>query len=426
MIDQIIYKFKICPAPHFNRCVLLSIIFLFISSCASKKENVEHKTNQNLKVSVLNVGNASCNIVLCPGSKNEAIVYDCGVKSGRSVNDMSNQDIQNYFSEINAKYNISLFVSHADLDHYSIIDSVLDYNKVNKAYIGGDLQDYKASFVSWLSKINEVNHGKQLTSLLGKRISCDQAHLKILTANRGNSKNAQSLMLDLSYRNIKFLFTGDAEGSTELDALKNIEYRKNEKVSTIVFASHHGAESRDSNSSKWISSIKASTVIYSAGTHSGHAHPRCIVRKRYLPFLNEVDSHAMSCFEGRNKYQEFLSNKSEYNTRSFGKVEVISDGFIYLIDGVRSKKILKKKVNFDSFSWNDESLKGEPKVSPNVKLSISKKCHASGSSQYYNRTKKYTSFNSLVECFASAGVCPLSDRVCLKEYDSFKRALIKN
>lgn len=87
----------------------------------------------------------------------------------------------------------------------------------------------------------------------------------------GESGNAASMVLAVSYRDFDFLFTGDAEGAREEDLCEAIETYCPEKTFEILKAAHHG--SRNSSSETFLHKVSPKYTIISAGVENSYGHP---------------------------------------------------------------------------------------------------------------------------------------------------------
>jgi hypothetical protein len=97
-------------------------------------------------------------------------------------------------------------------------------------------------------------------------------------------------------KDILALFPGDAHGSTELYAKGLLPGDRAFYKTRLVMASHHGAESKSSNSDDWVSSIRPTDVVFSSGTNLTYKHPRKTIVDRYLDTFSlssEAGLHAL-------------------------------------------------------------------------------------------------------------------------------------
>jgi len=116
-------------------------------------------------------------------------------------------------------------------------------------------------------------------------------------AEKSNKVSAESVNGDgsivrLSLGGNNFIFTGDATGKTTKRILDNVSDPAKLK-SRILMASHHGAETHETNSASWALATSPERVIFSAGLNSGFEHPRFQAIFNYLmiPSLTDIPKH---------------------------------------------------------------------------------------------------------------------------------------
>ena len=97
---------------------------------------------------------------------------------------------------------------------------------------------------------------------------------------------------------------------------------------TLLFVSHHGARSNDSNSDEWASGVRPAIVVYSADTKPDYGHPKGEVVKRYRdPGSLENGGRILSrSIRQSNSSAKETSKRAEYVTELNGTVIVESDG----------------------------------------------------------------------------------------------------
>jgi hypothetical protein len=141
----------------------------------------------------------------------------------------------------------------------------------------------------------------------------------VLTVNTGTAKNAQSLVLMIEYEEFSVIFSGDAEGSTEAQAIANFD--GNVKT-TVLTASHHGANTNGSNGPDWISATSPEVVVYSAGTM--FRHPTCAAMDRFTT-VAETQRHSTRCGVPA-QYRRRRTTEAHYDTFTSGVIIITSNG----------------------------------------------------------------------------------------------------
>lgn len=288
------------------------------------------RRQDELRLHFLNIGAGTCTVVECPGANASPMVVDCGSTGATDV-DMSRDEagtyVRNVLSQHQAAPNVVL--SHGDEDHYGHIASALAGLTVASIWQGGDPNEYTSNlFPGWLADQqsrgavihrNFSPHFHHDRQPLGDDLSCGSASTFVLTANTGSRKNAQSLMLMIEYEDFTAIFTGDAEGQTEAQAMANYD---NGIRATLMTASHHGANTHGSNSQTWAESTAPAVLISSAGNK--FSHPRCEATSRFGS-LATTKRHGIRCGT-QSGYQASRTDRAHYVTEVNGAIVVTSNG----------------------------------------------------------------------------------------------------
>jgi len=160
-------------------------------------------------------------------------------------------------------------LTHAHTDHYGGLDDVLERFYVLEVVTSADHRD-KSTYRAFLADVaaegcmtSEVARGDAIT--LGG-LSLSVLHPLTITTGEG-LENLNSVVLELSYGDVDFLFTGDLESSAETElvlagVLRDID---------ILKVAHHG--SRYGSTQGFLDAVLPEVAIYSAGEGNGYGHP---------------------------------------------------------------------------------------------------------------------------------------------------------
>ena len=194
------------------------------------------------------------------------------------INDVASKILES-INLIGGKKQMNVVVSHGDADHINLIsDIVEEINKKAKKktnifyYLGGGEDDYKeivGNFVSAGFKLPLYTSAGYECVVLeslgilkkGKKESVD-VNTNSIVLRIKNNKNSNSIVL-----------TGDATKRTTDSIIKNY-LAPGDLKTTILQASHHGADSHGSNSADWFSVTSPQFVVISTGTNDSYDHPR--------------------------------------------------------------------------------------------------------------------------------------------------------
>lgn len=158
-----------------------------------------------------------------------------------------------------------MVATHPDADHIGGLIAVLDRFEVREIWLNGDSSTTQ-TFVDFMNSVSTENATIHEAER-GNSIDMGILSFAILNPAKplGTDTNNNSIVLSLSYGQIDFLFTGDAEEEAEssmLGLLSDIE---------ILKVGHHGSKS--SSSLQFLDIIKPEVAIYSAGAGNQYGHP---------------------------------------------------------------------------------------------------------------------------------------------------------
>ena len=290
--------------------------------CASLAEpaitmggGLKPKDINELRVHVLNVGDALCSVVECPGSDTDALVFDCG-KFGNGV--MDDKQIKSYLATVLDGKTVRVVLSHPDNDHVNKINNIPS-KQVNVVYLGSDYAGYKGTeLLNWLNGLKDkVKYGfLNGISFVANDLACGQATTEILTVNAGKwlgddqqKRNTDSLVAAVSYGKFTAVFPGDADSQTLASILFN---KKGGPIrASLLVASHHGSTKNGENGFLWDLALTPEAVIYSAGNST--TNPRCMditwAQKKvdenrstafaYKSTKNDAPQHVVRCNTGQ-------------------------------------------------------------------------------------------------------------------------------
>lgn len=290
------------------------------------------REQSRLRIHFLPIGTGSCQIVECPGPNATPMLIDCG---STGLGDFDEAMVRDYIQDIVKDGQINVVVSHSDDDHANLIPRILDPDQVRSLWIGDKEKNYKAPFRAWTREFkriadqsgaffsgnldeNWINDGDAVADL-----QCGTANTFVLGVNSGRNPNANSLMLAIEYGTFNAIFTGDATNDSEAAAIENYPGALR---TTVLSASHHGAETEGSNSVEWAEATRPAYVIYTAGYRSNFRHPRCnsLAVYREAGELAQVPRHSLQCGTERG-WSTRASSLGEYSTHASGLI-VVSTG----------------------------------------------------------------------------------------------------
>ena len=281
----------------------------------------------------LDVGQGSCALVEQDGL---TMLFDCG---SSSVKDVWRRRVEPALKFYGISHIDLLFLSHADGDHISGAQELLSSmhgmlpgaacfrrmppERISSAQTG-DLtlvQRFSAAQAGGirigrilLSQTDVTPDGPGMAEVIaaarrfnipvstvseGAEFQHGQLHLRVLSPSPGRmtgSDNEDCIVLSLSWKNIRILFTGDLEKEGEekftrayQDAPLFSPPRGHSETNsrTILLAGHHG--SRNATSEGFLSLVRPDLVLISCGRNNRYGHPAAAMLKR-------LEDRGLPCF----------------------------------------------------------------------------------------------------------------------------------
>ncbi len=161
-----------------------------------------------------------------------------------------------------------MVATHPHADHIGGLIAVLDAFQVEQIWHNGDTSTSKtyAEFMSAVqSEGAQVHIGRR-----GDNINAGELTFTILNPTTlAGTTNNNSIVTSLSYGNVDFLFTGDAEQEAEAAMLLASDIPVPEVE--ILKVGHHG--SRTASSKDFLAATSPEVAVYMAGQDNSYGHP---------------------------------------------------------------------------------------------------------------------------------------------------------
>lgn len=254
--------------------VLLLSFFAFLYISYNDNSNAIKLSKDELngiKITYLDVGQGDSILIQI---ENENMLIDAGNNTdGKGIVDYLNNEKITKF-----KY---VFGTHAHEDHIGGLDDIILNFDIEHFYMPNVISTTK-TFEDVLDALEEKQYSFETPSI-GDEYTLGGAKIDIIYVGDENSKNLNntSIVLKLTYKNAKFLFTGDLESDVEKLLLdKDIK-------SDILKVAHHG--SNTSSSEEFIKKVNPSISVISVGKNNSYKHPK----KSTLDILEKYDSKVL-------------------------------------------------------------------------------------------------------------------------------------
>lgn len=242
---------------YFRFLVVLLVIVFTITGCSSYKTfaNVE---NERIKISYIDVGQGDSELIQV---NNKNLLIDAGPSQNtdKLISFLKSQKIRKLDYVI---------ATHPHEDHIGGMPAIIKKYPIDKFYapkIIANTQFFENMVTALKDKDMKIYPAKSGMSIdLGKNTKCN-----IIAPNNNKYENLNdySIVLVISYKNCKFLFTGDAENLSEEEILNN-----NYDIScNVLKIGHHG--SKTSSSDEFLDKTRANIAVISCGKDNDYGHP---------------------------------------------------------------------------------------------------------------------------------------------------------
>lgn len=238
---------------------------------SENKNEIGDKTEASvtdLQVHYIDVGQADSILIRIPtenGVKN--MLIDAGTSEGYPAS-----NIENYLEELGITELEYFVITHPHLDHIGAADEVITDFDIQNVII----PECEASTKSWLNVLSAMD-AKDLTyipSEAGKTYTIGEASFTILgptdaTAVNPDDANNYSIVLRLDWGDTSFVFTGDAETSSEEEMLQ--KFPASDFKCNVLKAGHHGSST--STGDAFLAACDPDLVVISCGKDNSYGHP---------------------------------------------------------------------------------------------------------------------------------------------------------
>ena len=186
--------------------------------------------NCDMKVHFLNVGDADCAYIKCGDYK---ILIDAADKEPSDT-------VCEYLIKHNVKKLDLVIMSHPHRDHIGQMKSIIDNFDIDK-FVQSDIpENILPTSVTYENMLKSLVDKKVNTKTLGAgdNFNLGDLKFKILGPVKSSENlNNCSLVVKIEYKDVSFLFTGDAEKAEEYSMLKSVRNLN----ATVLKVGHHGS-----------------------------------------------------------------------------------------------------------------------------------------------------------------------------------------
>ena len=250
-------KFKHKGYKGLKIILTISVIIIFISFLT---QNNNVNSQNKMIVHYIDVGQGDC-ILIQVNNKN--LLIDSGPSSNR-------KDLLDYLENLNIKKLDYIIATHPHEDHIGNMDTIIKRYNIGSFYSpkvitsSNTFESMISALVDKNLKISVLKKGVKGIDL-GKNVEIQV--FSPLENISSDNLNDYSPIIKITFVNNSFLFTGDAEVSTE-----NIVLSQNNNLNCdILKVGHHGSST--STSEDFLISANPALAIISVGKNNTYGHP---------------------------------------------------------------------------------------------------------------------------------------------------------
>lgn len=230
----------------------------------AKETEILKKENLNdLKAHFIDVGQGDAILLEYSTTQKK---YNILIDSG----DWRSSAAVNYLNQLNTK-DIDLLVgTHPHADHIGQMDRIINEFNVDEVWMSGEIATTQV-FERTINAI-EKNNVDYYEPRSGEEFAIGPLDIKVLAPkDNNNNLNNSSIVFKATYGKTSFLFTGDAEKSSEQTMLNSGENLK----ADILKLGHHGSDT--SSTPSFVDAVNPEVGIISVGKKNSYGHPSASV-----------------------------------------------------------------------------------------------------------------------------------------------------
>lgn len=245
---------------------ILLIMLMIIGYTPSDNENGNDEISKidieiddsKLNIFYFYVGQADCTLIMNEG---QVMLIDAGEKTDGEM-------ITKFLKKIGIEKIDYLIGTHSDDDHIGGMANIVQNFEIGNIYMP-DREATNEAYTELIRTTNvEIEHVEENDILNIGTASCV---VKWVDNKSEYSDNNSSIVLQLNYKDKKYLFTGDIETKIEEKLIENLE------EVDVLKVSHHASNS--STSEEFLNIISPKTAIISSGsTYSKFPNIECLKR----------------------------------------------------------------------------------------------------------------------------------------------------
>ena len=233
-----------------KKILIFSIIIIALFTGCNK--------NKDFCIHIIDVGQADSILITTQSNKN--MLIDGGDENSAKI-------IKSYLKNKKVKTLDVVVATHPDSDHIGSLDDIIDNFDVEKIYMPKQTTNSEC-YINFIDSCNKKNLKVNYLSKDDSFNLDKYTEIYVLSPDYiTDNNNSNSIVLNISYKNNNFLFTGDCEESNEMDMINSYDL---ENIDFLKVA-HHGSST--SSSLEFLKEISPSIAVISCGYKNDYGHP---------------------------------------------------------------------------------------------------------------------------------------------------------
>jgi competence protein ComEC len=237
-----------------------------IETTNTNDSNTISTSDEDVEIYFFDVGQADC--ILIKQGENSMLIDAGNNADGKLITNYLKNDLK--LSSLN--YVVG---THSHEDHIGGLDEVIEGLDIGKVYMPFVSETSTKTYENVENAVLEK--GLEITNpTVGEKFSLGNATLEVMYVDNTepSEKNDQSIVLQMTYGNEKYLFMGDAETTTE-------KARSWEKVN-VLKVGHHGSST--SSSEAFLKQVSPEIAIVSVGPNNTYNLPKETILNRIAKY----------------------------------------------------------------------------------------------------------------------------------------------
>lgn len=241
---------------------LILAVSFFLTGCEfEQSENIHTAKNSNEVTNVHFIDVDQGDSIFIELANGQTVLIDGGSRT-------QSDKVVDYIKERGVNKINYLIATHPHEDHIGGLPNVVKNFNIDNIYMP-DITANTKIFEELLNEIEKKNMGIDILKGGTKIYEDEDISLLVLAPNSDNYEeiNNYSIVIKLIFKDVSFIFTGDAEKISENEMIE----KGYDLTADVLKIGHHGG--RTSTTEKFLTSINPEYAVISAGKDNPYNHP---------------------------------------------------------------------------------------------------------------------------------------------------------